>query len=87
MMLQLRLVQSRSQAGSFYVKDVTDETIASVSKSVGLDDIQASQLLYLTVIPTRVWIIVVLQVRAIMCMDLTKPLYVYHSWAMNPYVL
>lgn len=42
-MLLLRLVQSRSQAGSFYVKDVTDETIASVSKSVGLDDIQASQ--------------------------------------------
>ena len=40
-MLLLRLTQSRSQTGSFYVKDVTDETIAAVSKALGFDDIQA----------------------------------------------
>ena len=46
-MLLLRLTQSRSHTGSFYVKDVTDQTISAVSDALGLDDIQAFQIILL----------------------------------------
>ena len=36
-----RLVQSRAATGSFYVKDVTGETVEKVKQATGIDDIQA----------------------------------------------
>ena len=37
---QLRLVQSRSACGAFYVKDVTPETLKRVATATGLEDLQ-----------------------------------------------
>jgi|OrbCmetagenome_4_1107370.scaffolds.fasta_scaffold221752_2 hypothetical protein len=93
-MLLLRLTQSRSQTGSFYVKEVTDETIAAVSDALGFDDIQAFQIiLFCSILQSYQQEYV--QLLYCKCQHVhgievdefaTKPSYVYHSWAMNRYV-